>query len=105
MKRMLTETDAFTWQLPTRFWQVSRLPNPPHVADGQMDHCNHCNQELIEIDNRGEGLTGCLSCNLWSASDESLWISLSDQDLHALALHSLRHGGAAKQMPKPHRSS
>ena len=71
----------------------------------RMDRCNHCKQELIEIDNRGERLTGCLSCNLWSASGERLWISLSDEDLHALALHRLRRGEAAKQMPKPHRSS
>jgi hypothetical protein len=79
--------------------------NPPHDADGRMDCCNHCKQELIDIDSRGERLTGCLSCNLWSASGEKLWITLSKEDLNALALHHLRHGGSAKQMPKPHRSS
>jgi hypothetical protein len=66
-----------------------------------MDRFNHC--KLIEIDSRGERLTGCLSCNLWSASGEKLWIRLSAEDMHAL--HHLRHGGASKVMPKPHRSS
>ena len=28
--------------------------------------CHNCGQDLIEIDNRGERLTGCLSCNLWA---------------------------------------
>jgi hypothetical protein len=68
-----------------------------------MDRCNHCKQALIDIDNRGERLAGCLSCNLWSCSGEKLWIRLSEEDLRAL--HLLRHGGAAKQMPKPHRAS
>jgi hypothetical protein len=81
-------------------------PSPIRQRDvRRMDRCNHCKQELIEIDNRGEQLTGCLSCNLWSASGEKLWITLSKEDLNALALHHLRQGGSAKQMPKPHRSS
>ena len=31
--------------------------------------CNKCKQPLIEIDNRGERLKGCLACNLWSTVD------------------------------------
>jgi hypothetical protein len=68
------------------------------VVSPTMDRCNHCKQELIEIDNRGERLTGCLSCNLWSASGEKLWIRLSEEDLRAL--HQLRHGGVSKERPK-----
>jgi hypothetical protein len=30
---------------------------------------NQCKQPLIEIDNRGERLKGCLTCNLWSTVD------------------------------------
>jgi hypothetical protein len=37
----------------------------------RMDQCNHCQQELIGIDNRGERLTGCLSCNWRKALDRS----------------------------------
>jgi hypothetical protein len=51
--------------------------------------------ELIEIDNRGERLTGCLTCNLWSATDSKRWTRLSVEDLHAL--HHLRHGGRSRK--------
>jgi hypothetical protein len=64
-----------------------------------MDRCNHCQQELISIENRGEQLTGCLSCNLWSASGEKLWIKLCGDDLYAL--EELRRA----KMPKVHRLS
>jgi hypothetical protein len=53
--------------------------------------CNHCKQALIEIDNRGERLTGCLTCNLWAAADGKRWTRLSEEDLRVL--HRLRHGG------------
>jgi hypothetical protein len=52
--------------------------------------CNQCKQPLIEIDNRGERLKGCLTCNLWSTVDRKLWKWLSEEDLRAL--HALvRH--------------
>jgi hypothetical protein len=56
-----------------------------------MDRCYNCGQELIEIDNRGEHLTGCLTCNLWTSNDAKGWTRLSEEDLRAL--HQLRHGG------------
>jgi hypothetical protein len=68
-----------------------------------MDRCNYCQQELIDIDNRGERLTGCLPCNLWSVSGEKLWIELCADDLQAL--EELRRAEAAKKMPQVHRSS
>jgi len=46
--------------------------------------CNHCKQVLIEIDNRGERLTGCLTCNLWTAAGSKRWKRLSEADLRAL---------------------
>jgi hypothetical protein len=56
-----------------------------------MDRCNQCDQELIEIDNHGQRLIGCLVCNLWAAADDKRWVRLSEEDLRAL--HSLsRHG-------------
>jgi hypothetical protein len=56
-----------------------------------MGRCNQCDQELIEIDNHGQRLTGCLVCNLWAAADSKRWVRLSEEDLRAL--HSLnRHG-------------
>ena len=53
-------------------------------------HCNHCKQPLIKIDNRGEQLTGCPTCNLWWADEGKRWRRLSEEDLRAL--HLLRHG-------------
>ena len=55
-----------------------------------VQRCNQCGQELIEIDNRGERLVGCLTCNLWTAAVSARWIRLSEEDLRAL--HQLRHG-------------
>jgi hypothetical protein len=69
-----------------------------------MDQCNHCQQELIVIDNRGERLTGCLLCNLWSVSGEKLWIELDSEDV-AHARQELRRAKASKKMPQVHRSS
>jgi hypothetical protein len=51
--------------------------------------CNHCKQPLIEIDNRGKRLTGCLTCNLWATTDGKRWTRLSEEDLRALLL--VRH--------------
>ena len=46
------------------------------------------NQKLIEIDNRGEHLTGCLTCNVWWSRWSANAVKLSEEDLHAL--HELR---------------
>jgi hypothetical protein len=58
----------------------------------KSDNCNHCGQSLIEIDNRGQRLKGCLTCNLWAAGESERWTRLSEEDLRAL--HQLRHGGS-----------
>jgi hypothetical protein len=55
-------------------------------------HCRECGQELIEIDNRGERLLGCLTCNLWAAEGKEHWVRLSEEDLRAL--QELRHKGS-----------
>jgi hypothetical protein len=53
--------------------------------------CNQCKQPLTEIDNYGERLTGCLTCNLWATADGTRWKRLSEEDLRALHL-LVRHG-------------
>ena len=58
-----------------------------------MDRCHNCDQELIEIDNRGQRLVGCLTCNLWAADGTEGWTRLSEEDLNAL--HWLRPRVAA----------
>jgi hypothetical protein len=38
--------------------------------------CCECEQPLVEIDNRGKRLTGCMTCNIWwSADDEKVRLS------------------------------
>jgi hypothetical protein len=41
-----------------------------------MGRCHDCGQELIEIDNRGERLTGC-----GAPTDGDRWIRLSVEEL------------------------
>ena len=45
--------------------------------------CTECKQPLIEVDNRGEHLRGCLSCNKWR-DREGKAVELSVEDLAAL---------------------
>jgi len=63
---------------------------PPADAE-KAERCNQCGQKLIEIDNRGKRLVGCLTCNLWTAAHSKRWIRLNEEDLRAL--HQLRYGG------------
>jgi hypothetical protein len=58
----------------------------------RTERCNQCGQELVEIDNHGEQLVGCLTCNLWAAPEGRTWIRLNEEDLRSL--HQLRHGGS-----------
>ena len=51
--------------------------------------CCECKQPLVEIDNRGKRLTGCMTSNIWwSADDEK--VRLSEEDLRAL--RAMRRG-------------
>jgi hypothetical protein len=59
--------------------------------------CNHCKQALIEIDNRGERLTGCLTCNLWAPADGKRWTRLSVEDLRGTPPSA--NGGTRKRAP------
>ena len=63
-----------------------------HPDTEKAERCNQCGQEVIEIDNRGMRLVGCLTCNLWAAADNERWIRLGEEDLRAL--HQVRHRGS-----------
>ena len=58
----------------------------------KVEGCNQCGRELIEIDNHGKRLVGCLTCNLWAAPDSKHWTRLGEEDLRSL--HRLCHGGS-----------
>ena len=49
--------------------------------------CRECRQPLVEIDNRGQRLSGCMTCNIWWSADDKK-VRLSEEDL--AALHALR---------------
>jgi hypothetical protein len=51
------------------------------------DTCKECGQPIVEIDNRGLHLRGCLTWNGWRDSQGNL-VRLSVEDL--AALHELR---------------
>ena len=54
------------------------------IAGGRhARHLPRVQHPLIVIDNRGEHLVGCLSCNLWCDRDGNA-VRLSEEDLAAL---------------------
>ena len=46
--------------------------------------CDRCGERLIEIDRRGERLTGCVECNRWSSNRSAFVVELSLEDFEAL---------------------
>ena len=53
----------------------------PRVVTGT---CHVCKQPLIEMDNRGQRLTGCMTCNIWWSLTGGGAVKLSVEDLYAL---------------------
>jgi hypothetical protein len=49
-----------------------------------MSRCKRCNQPLVEIDNYGERLIGCIECNQWTWRGSKRLIELPEDDLMAL---------------------
>ena len=46
--------------------------------------CFECKRPLVEIDNRGHLLTGCMTCNIWWSVTGGGAVKLSEEDLYAL---------------------
>jgi hypothetical protein len=51
-------------------------------------YCFECKRPLVEIDNRGERLRGCMTCNIWWSLTGGAAVKLSVEDL--AALHAIR---------------
>ena len=49
-----------------------------------IENCIQCKQPLIEVDNRGKRLVGCLTCNEW-LDDEGNLTKLSVEGLRCAA--------------------
>ena len=47
--------------------------------------CKECGQSLVEIDNRGQHLRGCLTCNEWRDGEGNL-VKLPVEDLAIIGL-------------------
>ena len=47
------------------------------MAEYEAKSCNQCHQLLTEIENHGQRLRGCLTCNLWASVEGGRWIRLS----------------------------
>ena len=59
----------------------------PRMRGYMTDDCRECKQPLVEIDNRGKRLTGCMTCNIWWTAEDNK-VRLSEEDLRAL--HAIR---------------
>jgi hypothetical protein len=46
--------------------------------------CKQCDRPLVEIDNYGERLVGCIECNRWTWRGSKTLIELPEADLEAL---------------------
>ena len=46
--------------------------------------CDRCGAPLIEIENRGDRLTGCPGCNLWRGDKSAFIVELEVEDWEAL---------------------
>jgi len=59
------------------------------MSEYRADRCQQCHQSLKEIDNFGQRLRGCFTCNLWAAPEGGAWIRLSEENLRSF--YKLRH--------------
>jgi len=53
------------------------------MPEDGTNYCFECKRPLTEIDNRGELLKGCLTCNIWW-SPSGAKVRLSEEDLRLL---------------------
>ena len=81
----------YSWLVHQRYDHIRRLfaLDDSEAGDGAVtaEKCKECGQPLVEVDNRGQHLRGCLTCNLWQNSAGNV-VKLSVEDL--AALHAIR---------------
>ena len=54
------------------------------MSDESTSACFECNRPLVEVDNRGQRLRGCMTCNIWWSLTGGGAVRLSVEDLYAL---------------------
>jgi hypothetical protein len=55
------------------------------MSDESTAYCHECKRPLTEIDNRGQLLKGCFTCNTWWSRNGDQ-VRLSEEDLRSLHL-------------------
>jgi hypothetical protein len=58
-----------------------------------------CEQPLMEIDNRGTRLRGCMTCNIWLSADDKK-VGLSEEDLAGAACAAEVKGADRSRRPE-----
>jgi hypothetical protein len=53
------------------------------MSEEAASYCHECKRPLTEIDNRGQLLKRCMSCNIWWLASGDR-VRFSEEDLHAL---------------------
>ena len=56
--------------------------------EGAKSLCFECKRPLVEIDNRGQRLRGCMTCNIWWSLIGGGAVKLSVEDLAACPTNS-----------------
>jgi hypothetical protein len=55
------------------------------MAKDNIEICQNCNRQVVEIDHYGERLIGCVDCNRWSwQGSKRLFMELPEEDVQAL---------------------
>jgi hypothetical protein len=61
------------------------------MSDESTAYCHECKRPLTEVDNRGQLLRGCMTCNIWWSHDGAK-VRLSEEDLHSLHMMRQKQG-------------
>ena len=88
LEAFLTRLDR---SLSFRLWTRRARPKSRSRLEQTYDSLFELRQiaaTSLAVDNRGEHLTGCLTCNVWWSRWSANAVKLSEEDLHAL--HELR---------------
>jgi hypothetical protein len=67
-----------------RGFALKPTTGPAYLEAMPSSRCKQCNQPLVEIDNYGERLVGCIECNRWTWRGSKTLIELPEADLEAL---------------------
>jgi len=62
------------------------MPSPTPDRSLKLGNCDRCGAPLIEIENDGSRLTGCVACNVWRGDKGCYVVELDVEDWEALGI-------------------